>query len=317
MYKRPIAIFFFPEPPPETDPRQEFRTLPDFEIEKLSSDTRYAIRQAEAMQTALREINDGTNPSKDKRFRDIKATPSSSASDLARAARNYLDIVLSDQAPWNSREEALENWRKLVQDRGVFIFKRSFKQGDVSGFSLDDEEFSVIYLNNNTAAARQIFTLFHELAHIMLHSSGITKQNDRYIGSLTGPPKAIEVFCNQFAGEFLVPSDDFENRIRSGPYDDRYLSNLADRYLVSREVILRKLLDRGYVDRSEYDTKAEKWNREYLKRRSTQRGGDYYANQATYLGEKYLRLAFARYYKGQCTLERLADYLNCGRTDLS
>ena len=40
------------------------------------------------------------------------------------------------------------------------------------------------------------------------------------------------------------------------------------------------------------------------------RGGNYYATQATYLGDQYLSLAFGRYYQGRCSLEQLADYLN-------
>src|SRR5947208_31150 len=43
VYKRPVALFFFPEPPEEIDPEHSFRTLPEFEIEELTSDTRYKI----------------------------------------------------------------------------------------------------------------------------------------------------------------------------------------------------------------------------------------------------------------------------------
>lgn len=244
LYKRPIAIFFFPEPPKERDQTKEFRTLPRFEIEKLSIDTRYAIRQAEAMQSVLRELNEGTNPSKDKIFQDIKATPKSSAAELAKAVRDYLKVTLSIQSSWENNNEALQNWRMLLQEKGIFIFKRSFKQRDVSGFCLVEEEFPVIYLNNSIAESRQIFTMFHELAHILLRMSGITKQNDRYIEKLSGTFKAVEVFSNQFAAECLVPPEDFEQWIRAKQFDDESIGNIANRYHVSREVILRKLLDR-------------------------------------------------------------------------
>ncbi len=38
-------------------------------------------------------------------------------------------------------------------------------------------------------------------------------------------------------------------------------------------------------------------------------GGNPYANQATYLGENYLKLVFNKYYQGQYDIERVADYL--------
>lgn len=310
LYKRPIAIFFFPELPEERDQTKEFRTLPKFEIEKLSIDTRYAIRQAEAMQSILMELNEGTNPSKDKIFQDIKATPKSSADELAKVVRDYLKVTLSIQSSWKNNDEALQNWRMLLQEKGVFIFKRSFKQRDVSGFCLVDEEFPVIYLNNSTAESRQIFTMFHELAHILLQTSGITKQNDRYIEKLSGTSRAIEVFSNQFAAEFLVPSEDFEGWIRAKKFDDESIGVIANRYHVSREVILRKLLDRGLVSRKYYEDKTEEWIAEYEKRKSKRAGGNYYATQATYLGDKYLKLVFSKYYQGRYTLEQLADYLN-------
>ncbi|KKL56723.1 hypothetical protein LCGC14_2242570, partial [marine sediment metagenome] len=33
IYKRPLALFFFPEPPEEETPKESFRTLPQEEID--------------------------------------------------------------------------------------------------------------------------------------------------------------------------------------------------------------------------------------------------------------------------------------------
>jgi len=40
VFRRPLALFFFPKPPEEPDPHQSFRTLPDFEIDELSAESR-------------------------------------------------------------------------------------------------------------------------------------------------------------------------------------------------------------------------------------------------------------------------------------
>ena len=55
----------------------------------------------------------------------------------------------------------------------------------------------------------------------------------------------IEVFCNQFAAEFLVPSDDLETRFSDSLYDDTAIEELAGYYKVSRPVILLRLVNRG------------------------------------------------------------------------
>lgn len=317
LYKRPLATFFLPEPPQEPDLKKSFRTLPDSEVEALSADTRFALRYARSMQLALAELTNGVNPSERKIFRDITLGRRSNINQVAAQVRQYLGVSLSDQTNWRSAEDALKIWREHIEQVGVFVFKRSFKQKDVSGFCLLDSEFPIIYLNNSTAKTRQIFTLFHELAHILIQVNGITKLDDRYINSLPKDKKDIEVTCNSFAAEFLVPSEDFDRRIRKVKVDDASVSSLADLYKVSREVIVRKFLDRGLVDRKYYEAKAAQWVKEYLEGKPESEGGNYYRTQATYLGNKYLGLVFGQYYQGRLSIERTAEYLGVKTTSVA
>ena len=317
IYKRPLALFFFPEPPLEAEEKQEFRTLPDFEIENLAADTIYALRQAKAMQLSLQEINNGINPSTKKIFQDISVSSRDDLRILAEQIRNYLNVTLEEQLTWNDQETALKKWRSAVEEAGIFIFKRSFKQREISGFCLIDIEFPIIYLNNSTEKSRQIFTIFHELAHILLQTNGITKSDDRYINSLQGANKSIEIFCNKFAAEFLLPNHVFSEIIRETIVNvndnDKIISKISSDYKVSREVVLRKLLDNNLISQKEYTLKVREWYSEQVGKsqdKNKQSGGDYYANQATYLGENYLKLVFNKYYQGQYDIERVADYLN-------
>ena len=317
IYKRPLALFFFPEPPLEAEEKQEFRTLPDFEIENLAADTIYALRQAKAMQLSLQEINNGINPSTKKIFQDIAVSSSDDLRILAEQIRNYLNVTLEEQLTWNDRETALKKWRSAVEEAGIFIFKRSFKQREISGFCLIDIEFPIIYLNNSTEKSRQIFTIFHELAHILLQTNGITKSDDRYINSLQGANKSIEIFCNKFAAEFLLPNHVFSEIIRETVVNvndnDKIISKISSDYKVSREVVLRKLLDNNFISQKEYTLKVNEWYSEQVGKnqdKNKKSGGNPYANQATYLGENYLKLVFNKYYQGQYDIERVADYLN-------
>ena len=105
----------------------------------------------------------------------------------------------------------------------------------------------------------------------------------------------------------LVPQRDFDLRIVGMPTDDASINRLANRYHVSREVILRKLLDRGVVDQAYYEEKALEWTASAKK--SSGGGGDYYRNQGVYLSERYLDTAFSRYYQNRISIDQLADYL--------
>jgi Zn-dependent peptidase ImmA (M78 family) len=309
VYKRPIAIFFFPEPPEEISPRKSFRTLPDSEIEALSPRFLQLFRQAQAMQINLDELNDGVNPAARKIFRDLHFSLSDTLSAQVQVVREYLGIDLESQANWRDSDAALKEWRKSIEDAGVFIFKEAFKQDEISGFCIYDDEFPIIYVNNTMPLTRQIFTLFHELPHLLVRVGGIDKEGDAFLRQIHGDNRRIEVLCNRFASEYLVPSNDFGRLISSRSIDDKLVEDLARRYKVSREVVLRKCLDRGLIDQRYYEERRGVWIDEAKKARRASRGGDYYLTRATYLGDSYLNMVFGKYYRKQFSMAQLADYL--------
>jgi len=312
LYKRPLAIFFLPNPPQETELKQEFRTLPDFELEQLIPDTRYQLRLAHAFQLSLKELNDNVNPVERKIFQDIMIVDTKSVSTTAQKIRDYLGISLDTQAAWRSNDDALKAWRSAVEDVGIFVFKHSFKQRTISGFCLADNEFPIIFLNNSTTKTRQIFSLFHELAHLLLGVNAISKFDDSHIEFLAPKEKQLEQFCNALAAEILVPGENFMAQIKLlQEINDESIQTLANYYHVSRETILRYFLDLGRISQSYYEAKSKQWFEESEQAKNDKNGGgNYYATQAAYLGESYLRLVFSKYYQGKLSLEQVADYLS-------
>jgi Zn-dependent peptidase ImmA (M78 family) len=313
IYKRPIAIFFFPEPPDEPDPTHSFRTLPEFEIKNLNAGTRFEIRQAISFQNSLKELNNGINPFENPIFKEFQISENDNIFDISKRIRTILTTPLKDQIKWKDSREALDKWRDVILEVGIFILKDSFEQNDISGFCLFDDEFPIVYLNNSTSANRQIFTIFHELAHILLKNNGITKFDFSYINHLQGRAKKIEMFCNAFAGEFLVPTREFISFAKKDFSKDSDIISIANYFKVSKDVILRKAFDQGLIDQGYYLQKYQVWQQEWLrknKERKSKKGGNYYLTQSSYLGKGFLNIAFSKYYKGQCSIEQLADYLN-------
>ncbi len=271
IYKRPLALFFFPEPPDESGIKNSFRTLPQ-PISGLSPRMRWMLRKAYVMQMNVMELyeNDSVKASQEpKIFNDIKFTAQSSARALAAKARNYLNISLEEQKKWSRRassfqnesDMALKKWREAVQSCGVFVFKDSFKEPDFSGFCLYDERFPVIYINNNEAKTRQIFTLFHELAHILFRTSGFDPADENYFRSqLKGRNRKIETICNEFAGAFLVPD---ESLPRQAALED--IKKLARSLSVSQEAVLIRLLKNKIISNKDYSQFKQKITKEYQK----------------------------------------------------
>jgi Zn-dependent peptidase ImmA (M78 family) len=309
IYKRPLAIFFFPEPPEEETPKQAFRTLPEHEIEIMSSRMHYLLRQARVMKMNLLELNEGENPAEKNIVNDLKFHPDISVEEMAAVVREYLGVNLESQFEFYSVDEALKEWRNVCEANGIYIFKDAFKDEAFSGFCLYDETFPIIYLNNSKAKTRQIFSIFHEMAHLLLGTGGVDTRIEDYIDFLVGDDLKIEILCNRFAGEFLVPDFDFDERIDNITIDEQSLSDLANLYKVSREVILRKFRDRNLVDDDYYSRKANQWIEE-ARRRPTGDGGNYYNTKKAYLGERYVELAFSKYYQKKISIEQLAGYLD-------
>lgn len=307
VYKRPLAIFFFPQPPAEETPQQAFRTLPDSEIQRLSPRLRYLLRQAQAMQINLGELYGGVNPAERQIARDLRFALDAPVAELARDVRQFLGVDLREQLEWRSSETAFKEWRNALENSGVFIFKDAFKDEAISGFCLHDSRFPITYVNNSRAATHQVFTLFHELSHLLSGTGGIDTPDDAYIRALDGRNKQIEILCNRFAAAFLVPDDDFDSRVAQMPITEASISALANQYSVSREVILRRLRDKQLVSSEDYEQMVEQWQSSGSGARGE--GGDYYRTKGAYLGERYLELAFSLFYQNKISVEQLADYL--------
>jgi len=310
IYKRPLALFFFPEPPEEETPKESFRTLPQEEIDLLEPRLLYLVRQAKVMQENLRELFDGVNPAEKQVYSDI-TIGKSTISGVAKTVREYLDVSLDRQYAFTSNDIALKFWRNVLEKHGVFVFKDAFKDkdGECSGFCLYDDVFPIIFINNGQAKTRQIFTLFHELAHLLFKTGGVDLRHDEFIQRMRGPNRRVELFCNKFAGEFLVPTKDIKPRIGSRGIDDNLLTRLADKYSVSREVILRKCLDLKRITKASYEAKVKEWDEDRLTRGRSGSGGNYYLTQGAYLGPHYIETVFGKYYQGAISKTQVADYL--------
>ena len=309
IYKRPLALFFFPEPPEEETPKESFRTLPQEEIDLLEPRLLYLVRQAKVMKENLRELFDGVNPAKKQVCSEITIHRSDTISNVAKAVRKYLGIGLNEQYALTTNDKALKYWRDVLEKHGVFVFKDAFKDDECSGFCLYDDVFPIIYINNSQAKIRQIFTLFHEFAHLLFRTGGIDLRHDDYVRKMSGDNKRIEVFCNKFAGEFLVPTEDIKPQIHNRTIDDSLIIRLAKKYSVSREVILRKCLDLDRITNTSYEAKVREWNEERLTRGSSDSHGNYYYNKGAYLGAYYIETAFVKYYQKRISVDQLADYL--------
>lgn len=306
-WKLPIAVFFFPEPPDVPAIQETFRTLPDAEFNTLPSRVRLLLRKAKAMQLNLREMTQGNNPAPRLITRDLEFSPNVNLDEMAASVRQYLGVPVDQQVAWPDDEEALKQWRSVLVQVGVYVFKDAFKAEDFSGFCLYDDAFPIIYLNNSCAKTRQTFSIFHELAHLLFHTSGIDKIEDGYISRLASDAQRIEILCNRFASRFLLPVQAFETAVAGRQVNEALAHELAARFHVSREVVYRRFLEQRSITQEVYEEAAGRWA---AQRQAGGKGGDYYWTKLAYLGRDYVGLALRQFHQNRIDEGQLAEYLD-------
>lgn len=315
VYRRPLAVFFFPVVPHEETTRTEFRTLPDAAIDELSPGMVKLYRKAKLYQLYMEELCEGERPGDFSLLDKFALDKHSQLEPVVSAIREALGVSIEEQSTWRSTETAVKKWREAFEASGISVFKDAFRNNDYSGFCLYHQRYPLIFVNNSMPASRQVFTLFHELAHLLYGSGGVDFRSREAVRSFQGYYSDVEVRCNYFANEYLVPQKVFN----SLPIEvsEEHFQKVADYFSVSREVILRKYLDRGLVDANYYEQMAAKWVEQTKTARDESSGGNYYYNVRTYLGDRYINLVYRRYYQNKITVDNVAEYLNVKAKNLS
>lgn len=253
LYKRPLAFFYLPTPPKNEISLQDFRRFTDEDEHRLTPALRLEVRKAKDR----REIALSMFEELDVTPEDFNAFASidESVQVIGKRIRELLNISFEKQIGLKTPYEALRFWRSSIEARGVLVFQASIKKNEMRGFSIWYSPLPVVVVNAKDSPYGRVFTMLHELAHLLLRSGGLCDLGE----------DKIEVFCNAVAGETLVPSELIlqERLVKdhgdSPVWADAALSALAGRYGVSREVILRRLLTLDMTTQDFYRQKRTEW----------------------------------------------------------
>ncbi len=254
--KRPVAALFLSHAPLDPAKPADFRTLPPELRAPFSVKTLLALRRARWQQSVYGEIHAAD---KNSCLHLGSATLSDDASKLADHAREVLGVAIQKQIEWHDEVVALNAWKQAIERHGILIIEVLFPLAEGRAFCFADADSPLIALNSADALNGKIFSLMHEYGHLMLGVSGICDMSE--VG------KAVEQFCNKFAGELLVPQSSLMGmeavrRNKDNIWTEQTLSELSSCYKVSREVILRRLLILGRTTCEFYEEKRNEWQEE-------------------------------------------------------
>ncbi len=200
--KRPLAVFYLSEIPKDFDTLRDLRRFPDGKSIAYSPKLRFLLRRVQSQQAWAAEFRREHNAPKVKFVG--RANLQSDIPSLARRTRSLLNVKLDEQAHWRNPRIAFRKWVEKCEAVGVFVFQSSgIQPAEMRGCSFPDEYAPAILINPKDPFSARIFTLFHEFAHLLLNENGVSNLNLAKHAHTS--EQRIEVFCNGFAAEILVP----------------------------------------------------------------------------------------------------------------
>lgn len=222
---------------------------------------------------------------------------------------------------WLGTEENLKfsQWRQKLEEKGVFIFMTG-KYIDWShidkdmfrGLAIFHPTLPIIIVNDSDAKKAQSFTLFHELGHLLQRESVIDGWNDH--------KPQMERWCDQLAGDVLMPEDPFRDAVNARGLDDLdSIKSIADCFEVSAYACLVRLRQLEMISQFDYSEFEVSLKRRYERLREEQRiksGGPVRNRPKEVLGQYghiYTNAIFLAYHNRDIGLHKLCKLFDLKR----
>lgn len=282
----PLGYFFLLKPPVETLPIPHYRTVKEEDSNKVSPDlieTLHIMQRRQDFMKDYYEQYDGT------KLDFVGLYKGYSPSRLAQEIFRLLDLQENWARQHKTFHDALkhiiykcEKVRITVMQNGIVgnNTHRSLNVSEFRGFVLVDETAPLIFINAADTKSAQIFTLIHEVAHILVGSSAVVEASP-----LNDTNADIEKLCNETAAEMLCPKDLFIRQWNVHYPDGAVYETLSNMFKVSPIVIGRRALELKVISRDEFF----KFYNRYLEQLKNQKlrstsGGDFYNTVMSRLG---------------------------------
>lgn len=299
---RTPAYFYLPSIPEEEEPLSEFRTINNLKLDsatpKLISAIREARRNREELISLYRSINQQPEP-----LPEYEAA-GEPIKKIASEVRQWLGVTYELQSSWSSSSKALTEWKNLLEERDIYVMQFPYVEVDeCRGFAIAEELFPVIGINSKDSYNARIFTLIHELAHVLFRNSVLINDS---LTNYFGNKRSLEQTCNRLAAEILVPEELLKNEFNRSDFSVKEVKRVSNRFRVSGYVMMIRLKNSGLISESEYNQLLSEFSF-YDRSGGGSDGGDAYYNRIVQKGRLFLKAAFQNYFNDQITVAELAN----------
>ncbi len=316
----PVGYLFLSEPPEEVVPIPDFRTFAGHATTRPSPnllDTIYACQERQSW------YRDFARVAGESELGFVGSASAEASPELVAAEmRETLGFDLVARRECLTWTDALRLFIRKADEAGVLVMvsgivmsdnHRHLDPAEFRGFAICDPLAPLVFVNGKDTKAAQMFTLAHELAHVWLGASALSN-----LGAVPGADFRLEeVWCNAVAAELLVPLHALRSDLRRNEPLPDTLARLARTFKVSTLVILRRLLDSGWLNRTRFDTAWAQEN-ERLRRlvhAGGIAGGDFYRTTVARVGRRFVRALVASTLEGQTLYRDAFRMLGVNKTE--
>lgn len=250
-YKRPTTIFFNNDSPIYPNEIPDFRTLDSKKI-PITPEIAFELRRAKNIRETFIELIDDLEDFEVPQF------------DLYKFNQNNMNYLLENlrielgMGRANNKKN-FNHWINVLESFGVLVFEfYNINPQQLRGYALYYDKLPIIGINVKEKPVAKKFTLFHELAHLIIKKEGISNINTYNFYNYD------EKICNKIAAELLLPSNLFENYVKNNPsvlkFEKKDILFLSQVFGVSNQVIVRKALDLKFITEKQYHSRIKEFN---------------------------------------------------------
>lgn len=301
LYGRPVATLFLPEPPAEEPQDTQFRRLPGAPAPPWPAPMRLLARRIRERQDAAIELYEALDeaPPWTANAQGLVARDRAS---LPRLAREVLGVGRDEQTSWSEKYAPLRAWTDAVEAQGILVMQDgSMPVQEMRGFASIDSAVPVVVANTKDDPRARAFTVIHEFGHLVLVANGIP------------PDRHTERWCNEFAGEVLMPSGWLAEAFHesAAPSLLGKLEQVARTFSVTPLAAAVRVRASGLVAERDGDDVIDEIRSRSWESVPARSGGDYYLNQIASLGPRFIQLVFSAL-DGQAVTYPVASTLLAG-----
>jgi len=310
----PVGFLFLQEPPVETVPIPDFRTVENVHVGHPSPDLLDTVYICQQRQEWYR--NFARSVGEEPLAFVGSARPDADVEATASRIRDALGLDPDERRGMPTWTNALRRFIEQADEAGILVMvsgvvlnnnRRHLDPGEFRGFAIADDLAPLVFINGADTKAAQMFTLAHELAHVWLGLSALSDAQARW-----APEHGVERWCNRVAAELLVPLAALRAEYRPDSELRTEMDRLARRFKVSTLVVLRRIHDAGGLTREEL---WAEYDRELDRLRALPRGsgGDFYLTQAARISKRFARALVVSTLEGQSSFTEAFHLLGVKR----